>query len=231
MAMSANRLRGPLLDVLDQLDRLLGSKEALSTRQRALAKRARENAAHMRDIVDDALEAARFQQGRWRPRPSEQDMRSLIRHAIERNEFLAAEKSISLVSEFPETAVPVLIDRRMALQLLSHLISNAINFSNRNGNIRVGTRRNKGGVEGWVVDQGQGMSFEDIPRLFQKFSRTDARATAGERGAGWGLFIVAEVLRLHHGTIRVTTEPGKGSNFTFQLPRKPRRGRPRARRS
>lgn len=193
--------------------------------------RARENAAHMRDIVDDAQEAARFQQGKLRPRPSEQDMRSLIRHAIERNEFLAAEKSISLVSEFPETAVPVQIDRRMALQLLSHLISNAIKASNRQGNIRIGTRRNRGGVEAWVVDQGQGMNFEDLPQLFQKFSRADARATAGERGTGRGLFIVAEVLRLHRGTIRVTTEPGKGSNFTFQLPRKPTRGRPRVHRS
>ncbi len=70
-----------------------------------------------------------------------------------------------------------------------------------------------------VADTGQGIAPEDLPKLFQKFNQTKTKATAGERGTGLGLAIVKKLVELHGGTIRVESFLGKGTTFSFTLPR------------
>lgn len=216
VGMVARDLREPVVDVLDRLDQVLLGVEPLTPRQRDLLSSARDRARQMRDLVDDVQDVARFREGQMRPTLRSQDMRELVREAIQRSAASAGTKSISLVSELPGTPVTVSVDRAMMHQLLDNLISNAIKFSKPGTTVRVGTRRTATGVEAWVSDQGQGIRAYDLPRLFRR-----APPAAGvARGTGLGLFIVAEVLRLHHGTIRVVSEPGRGSTFLFELPRR-----------
>lgn len=127
-------------------------------------------------------------------------------------------ESITLLSDVPDVPLPITLDRGKMIQVFNNLISNAIKFSREGTTVRVGARQILGGIEAWVTDQGQGMQQAELPQLFHKFSRTSVRATRGEKSTGLGLYIVAEVLRLHHGTIRVDTEPGRGSTFTCTLP-------------
>lgn len=218
IAMIAHELKRPATNVIEVLDQVLEGAEPLTAHQRALVTRARENATHMRDLVDDVESAARLREGSQSVAKSPQDLRSLVNDAIERCAYPAAAKSITLLSELPATPIRVSADRAMLLQLLSNLISNAIKFSNAGTTVRVGARRAAGGAECWVTDHGQGMQPQDLPHLFRRFPRTTTRATRGEPSTGLGLYIVSEVLRLHDGTISVTTEPGKGSTFVFQLP-------------
>lgn len=209
-------LRELLVDVLDRIDQVLLGIDPLSARQRNLLTGARDGARRLRDLLDDVQDVSRFRAGQMRPVLRSQDMRALVREAIERSSAAAGARTIALVSELPATAVTVAVDRAMILQLLDNLISNAIKFSKPGTTVRIGTRTTATGVEAWVTDQGRGIHAYDLPRLFRK-----GPPPAGPgRGTGLGLFIVAEVLRLHHGTIRVMTDPGHGSTFLFELPRR-----------
>ena len=145
----------------------------------------------------------------------------MVRAAVERCDLLASARSVSLVSELPATPVPVMMDRGKIIQVFCNLISNAIKFSPAGATVRVGARRTGDGAEAWVTDFGQGMHPADLAQLFRRSASGLHRGPHGEAGTGLGLAIVTAVLRLHHGTIRVTTEPGKGSTFSFTLPRRP----------
>lgn len=216
VGMVARDLREPIVDVLDRLDQVLLGVEPLTPRQRDLLTSARERSRQMRDLVDDVQDVARFRQGSLRPVLRSVDMRSVVREAIERAAVPAGAKSIELVSELPGSPLAVSVDRAMILQLFDNLISNALKFSKNGTTVRIGARRTATGVEAWVSDQGQGIHGYDLPHLFR---RVPPPLGVG-RGTGLGLFIVAEVLRLHRGTIRVMTEPGRGSTFLFELPRR-----------
>ena len=222
IGLMAQELRDPAASVIDNLEQVLEGVEPLTARQRLLISGARERARHMRDVVDDVQDAARFVHGDNKPHVSLHDLRTAVRDAIERNASAAAHKSIALTSELPGTALQLRADRRMVVQLFNNLISNAIKFSEAGSTVRAGARRTATGVEGWVSDEGAGMHPFDLPHLFQKFPRPASRVLDSARSTGLGLYIVGEILRLHHGTIRVMTEPGKGSTFVFELPRRAR---------
>ena len=219
VAMMAHDLERPALSVIEQLDELLDGTDPLTQKQRGLLSKARASAAFMRELIEDVEAATRLREGCCPAVKCPHDLRWLVNDAVERCSYPAAAKSITLLAELPDAAVQATVDRGMILQLLCNLISNAIKFSNSGTTVRVGVRRVASGAECWVTDQGQGMEPQELPHLFRRFPRVATRATRGEPGTGLGLFIVAEVLRLHHGTIRVTTEPGKGSTFSFHLPK------------
>ena len=218
IGMVTHDLKNPACNVLGYVDLLLENPDPLTDRQRQLVSRVRDNAAFMLELIGDILETSRIEEGKLRLVASRQDLRELVRDAVDRNAFLAADKSITLVTEVPDDPLPITLDRNKVMQVFANLISNAIKFSREGTTVRVGARQVLGAIEAWVADQGQGMHESDLPQLFHKFSRTSVKSTRGEKSTGLGLFIVAEVLRLHHGTIRVDTEPGKGSTFTFTLP-------------
>jgi signal transduction histidine kinase len=102
-------------------------------------------------------------------------------------------------------------------QMLTNLLSNALKYSLAGGEVRVSVRRVEQMAEVAVSDQGIGMSPAEQARLFQPFMRGErARARAG--GSGLGLYITAQIVRHHGGTISVQSEPGVGTTIALRLP-------------
>ena len=125
-----------------------------------------------------------------------------------------------------ETEVQVQIDDRLEVfsdelllaQILQNLLSNALKFTPK-GIIEIGAREiNEGeSVECWVKDSGEGIPLTKIDRVFDRF---ETNSSPEQSGMGLGLAIVKELVELHKGEIRVESEVGKGSTFTFVLPAK-----------
>jgi len=109
-------------------------------------------------------------------------------------------------------------DRMRLEQVLTNLLSNAIKFSSPGGHIELSTRCVDGMVRVGVRDHGEGISPEDLPKLFRKFSQIDSGSTRKVGGTGLGLVICKGIVEQHGGKIWVESTPGEGSTFLFTLP-------------
>jgi signal transduction histidine kinase len=107
-------------------------------------------------------------------------------------------------------------DEHLLSQILQNLISNALKFTTQ-GIVEIGARAlgDEGDIECWVKDSGVGIPAEELGKVFDRF---ETSAESEKTGLGLGLAIVKEIVELHHGTITVQSEVGKGSTFTFVLP-------------
>jgi signal transduction histidine kinase len=102
--------------------------------------------------------------------------------------------------------------------VLRNLISNAIKFTPKDGNVSIQAVRRTGFVDVSVSDTGIGMTPETIGRLFKIETSFTTRGTGNEKGSGLGLLLCKEFVERHGGEIRAESEPGKGSRFSFTLP-------------
>jgi signal transduction histidine kinase len=105
--------------------------------------------------------------------------------------------------------------------MLSNLVSNGLKYSARGTDITVIVREEAGWVEVDVVDQGIGISKEEMAKLFRPFGRLDSALSAGIDGTGLGLHLSRNLARSLGGDIKVHSQPGKGSTFTLRLPAQP----------
>jgi len=110
----------------------------------------------------------------------------------------------------------VFSDETLIAQIFENLLSNALKFTSQ-GSIEIGAREmGDDRIECWVKDSGQGIPADQIDRVFERF---ETGSEPEQSGMGLGLAIVKEIIELHKSEIRVESEIGKGSTFTFVLPR------------
>jgi two-component system phosphate regulon sensor histidine kinase PhoR len=120
----------------------------------------------------------------------------------------------------------VLADARRLEQMLTNLIENAIKFNRENGGVTIRLETSVGDVEDSspcdrivVEDSGEGIPAQHLERLFERFYRVDRARSRDLGGIGLGLAIVKHLARAHGGEVTVSSEVGKGSAFTIELPR------------
>jgi two-component system phosphate regulon sensor histidine kinase PhoR len=143
----------------------------------------------------------------------------LIRTAVETLRPLAQGKNQTLRVE-PLKGLPALrADSQKIHQVLTNLLHNAISYTPEGGSITVEARSVPVGVELSVIDNGIGIPPDDLPRIFERFYRVDKGRSRELGGTGLGLSIVKHIVEAHGGEVRVESKPGKGSRFTFFLPR------------
>jgi signal transduction histidine kinase len=129
-------------------------------------------------------------------------------------------KDIVIRWDFASDLPPLFTDRDKLKHILQNLINNALKFTEE-GSITVTARYavEIDGVEISVVDTGVGIPQSELPIIFQRFRQLDSTRTRSHGGVGLGLHIVKTFTELLKGTVRVTSEPGRGSSFTITLPR------------
>src|SRR5262249_38674136 len=121
----------------------------------------------------------------------------------------------------PGPPVAVMADRGRVEQVLANLLDNAIKYTER-GHVTVALGEGTGHVWCEVRDTRTGISEQDQERVRERFYRVDKARSREKGGAGLGLSIVKHIVELHHGVIEVTSAPGHGSTFRFELPREQR---------
>ena len=146
------------------------------------------------------------------------DLISLLKKSIELNEPIANNKGVSVILDTSETP-PVMMDKVQMNIVTNNLISNAVKYSLKNGEVKIKIKSNNDFVSVSVIDSGIGIPKEDIDKIFSKFYRSSNNKKEKIKGTGLGLSIVKRIIESHKGTISVTSEENKGSCFTFSLPK------------
>ena len=166
------------------------------------------------DILTTLLDISRLDAGAMKPELSSVPLDDLFQQLRIELEPLATEKGIKL--SFVKTSLTVKTDRRLIRRLLQNLVSNAIKYT-QEGRVLIGCRRKKGKVRVEVHDTGLGIPLSQQKTIFREFKRLDEGARIA-RGLGLGLSIVERIARLLRHPLKLSSEPGKGSRFTIELP-------------
>jgi len=112
---------------------------------------------------------------------------------------------------------PVQVDKELLRVAISNLLTNALKYSDESLPVTVEIEESDDAISLAVTDQGLGISEADQARIFEKFNRSSNPEAKKKAGHGLGLSIASEIVKLHHGTLTVESEIGKGSRFTIEL--------------
>jgi signal transduction histidine kinase len=146
------------------------------------------------------------------------DIASLVQEVADANQPLAVNKQ-QAIGVFAPPNIVTMCDTDRIREAIDNLISNAIKYSPIGGRIAVAVAHEGNDTVVRVTDEGQGLSPEDLGRLFGRFQRLSAKPTAGESSTGLGLSIVKRIIDMHGGEVTAQSDgPGKGSTFTITLP-------------
>ncbi|MFC1878628.1 ATP-binding protein [Chloroflexota bacterium] len=175
-----------------------------------------EEADRLTDLIEDLLDASRLQAGALAINLSDVALDVLTKRIA--NRFQTQSDAHKITLDIPPGFPVILADEDRLGQVLSNLISNAIKYSPKGGEIRIRAKTLPEQVVICVSDQGPGIAVDDIPHVFDRFYRaSDASRTT--KGAGLGLYLARAVIEAHGGRIWVDPVSGSGARLCFSLPR------------
>jgi two-component system phosphate regulon sensor histidine kinase PhoR len=146
-------------------------------------------------------------------------LRDVVEAVINDLRHKALDRSVILRDDVPEN-IRVHADGDRLQQVVLNLVDNAIKYGKAGGQVVIGARAAQEDiVEAWVSDDGQGIPPEARDRIFERFYRVDRARARDQGGTGLGLSIVKHIIHAHGGEVRVNSEVGKGTTFSFTLAR------------
>ena len=222
MSTVTHELNTPFVSIIGYLDRLIGQQETvgpLNERQQKYVESARENCYRLKVLVDDLLDMSRVETASLGLNPVTMNLLPEIQNAVQAAQAQIQGARVCVSVNIQHDLGPVIVDRLRFSQIMSNLLSNACKFSHENATVTISAEALTGRVRIDVSDTGIGISRADQSRLFSKLFRVDNSSTREEYGAGLGLFITKHLVEAHEGRIWVQSEEGKGSTFSFTLPR------------
>ena len=171
------------------------------------------------ELIDNLLSFSRIEKGETQLRLEDVPLWQIIDEAIDLVGERIRKRNLTVTTQYETDELVVRGDRIKIGQVLVNLLTNAVKFNREDGRISVTARKgSKGFLEVEVADTGTGIPKDALGKIFERFYQVDATARRKYEGTGIGLSIVRDILRLHGCTIRVTSEVGQGSVFTFTLP-------------
>jgi len=217
LAVVGHELRSPLTSLRMSAHLLLDSRLGdLSEKQTDLVGTVVEECSRLQRIVDELLDAARFDAGRASLELVSRDAEELARHAVSEWEGAFREKGVSLQVECDPALPRLEIDPVRMGHLLENLLSNALRHTPTGGHVSLRVRVDSDAAIFSVSDDGEGISADHLPRVFDRFHRVPGQSA--DTGVGLGLSIAREIATAHGGTLSVDSEPGRGARFTLRLP-------------
>ncbi len=217
LAMLAHELRNPLTPIRYAAHLL--QRPALSAeRQTHLAQLVDRQVSHMGRLIDQLLDVSRLTRGLIRLQKTSVDLCALTQETLAAHAIAAQSKEILIRCEC-SCAVWVHGDETRLRQVLDNLIDNAIKFSSNGQEILVTITHTDGRVRWRVKDHGDGIEAHLLPLLFDAFVQADRSLERSRGGLGLGLSLVKGLVSMHGGDITAHSDgPGKGSEFTLELP-------------
>ena len=211
----AHELRTPLTNIRAQLESL---QDGLAAPTPRIIDSLHDDARKLERLVEDLQDLALAEANQLTFRVERVDVAGALAGAAAGLETRAARGDVA-VAVRPAAGVPdVLADSGRLAQILANLLSNALTHTPPGGRIELAARLAETHVEISVSDSGNGISSEHLPHVFDRFYRADPSRARLTGGTGLGLAIVRQLVRSQGGDVRVESEPGRGSVFSFTLP-------------
>jgi signal transduction histidine kinase len=217
----SHELRQPLTSIKGYADNLLdGVAGELNEKQVRYIKGISQNIERLIKMVSDMLNLTRIAAGRIELARTNFSLYPLIREVVFESSSAAEKKEISLDIQCP-SYIKLLADQDKLKQVIINLVDNAIKFTPPAGKVSVLVRDMKESVSISVVDTGIGIALKNLDKIFNRWEQVPREDKGKSVGVGIGLSIVKSFVELHNGSISVESEPGKGSQFTFTIPKVP----------
>jgi signal transduction histidine kinase/CheY-like chemotaxis protein len=177
------------------------------------------NARAQTQIIEDLLDMSRIISGKVRLDIQPADLSAIVIAAMETVRPMAQAKGVRLKLDVDSAPPPVQGDPGRLQQVYWNLLTNAVKFTPRDGQVTVTMRSSDGQVQVSITDTGEGIDPEFLPHVFDRFRQADASTTRKHGGLGLGLSIVKQLVELHGGTVAATSAgSGTGSTFRVNLP-------------
>jgi signal transduction histidine kinase len=215
LAALSHELRSPLNAILGFADILMEEVDGpLSPSAREEVEQIRGSGAHLLALINDILEFSALESGQLRLSRSRVDVLALTNEVMKEARGLVGDKALNVRVEGEPLVARV--DARRVRQILGNLVNNAIKFT-QHGEVVIRVRREGAQAAFSVSDTGPGISEQDRALIFEEFQQARSERLR-RRGTGLGLAITRRLVMLHHGSIRVESELGRGSTFKVLLP-------------
>jgi two-component system, cell cycle sensor histidine kinase PleC len=172
---------------------------------------------HLLALINDILDMAKIEAGKMTLHYEAVDLSEICQDAIRLMRGRAQECGLKLNMDAPDLP-EIEADYRALKQVLLNLISNAVKFTPEGGSITVRLSPAEGGVQIAVTDTGIGIAPEDLARLAQPFEQVEGQHSKTTQGTGLGLALTKSLIEMHHGEMKLESEPGKGTTVSFTVP-------------
>ena len=215
----AHDLRGPMGGLMGLTDLLTEELSNMSMAEiQEFLGSMRDSATNLFKLLENLLQWARIQQGGMTFNRERVLFQPIVIESIEMIQESAKKKGISIICDISEQ-LEVFADSNLIQTVIRNLVSNAVKFSTRGGTVNISAKtREDESVEISVKDMGIGMNQNMVESLFRIDVKNGRPGTEGEQSTGLGLLLCKEFIEKHGGNIRVESEVGKGSVFTFNIP-------------
>ncbi|MCX5845760.1 MAG: ATP-binding protein [Deltaproteobacteria bacterium] len=229
LANMSHELRTPLNAIIGFSEVLEdGLYGDLNDRQKTYVRHIYTSGKHLLSLINDILDLSKVEAGKMEFEVSRFPIRAVLDSSVVMLKEKAMKHGIALSVEVePEADIHVDVDERKIKQIVFNLLSNAVKFTPDGGRVTLRVRmaavengsEEQRMLEVCIEDTGIGIKEEDLPRLFGEFTQLHQSVLTKEHeGTGLGLALTKRLVELHHGSIRVESEYGKGSRFYFTLP-------------
>jgi signal transduction histidine kinase len=215
LSVASHELRTPLTAILGWTSLL---KRASDDSVRAEAMEAIEGAARTQaELIEDLLDASRVREGKLRLQRETIDLASVVTAALKAVEPAASERGVKLEADIPTNAPPIQGDAHRIRQVVWNLLTNAIKFTPWGKRVKTSVAVDEKMATIIVADEGDGISPDFLPYIFDELQQEEKGKRAG--GLGLGLFIVKTIVDMHGGSVEALSDgPGRGATFIVRLP-------------
>ncbi len=222
LSISAHDLRTPLTAISGYASLILDilPNEINSSMQNYL-KIITHQAGRLNGMISDFLDLDQIEEGRLKLEPEPLDLQGIVEEVTQVMQINANNRETDLITNLPEKPLILWADRDKLYRVVYNLVGNAIKYTPRQGRVEVQAEPDGDQIVLRVVDNGRGMTAEQLANLFQIYYRTEDAQKSKTQGTGLGLYIVKMLVEAHQGQITVASQPEQGSTFTVILPKQP----------
>ena len=212
-------LRGPLNSIVSLLELINDEFDEIdSASKKKYLNSILKSANNTRDLMENLLEWAQVESNRKKAQPENIAVKNLMNESTAALEQMAAQKEIELDVIIPED-ISVFADKKMITAVIRNLVSNALKFTPRGGQITVSAEpENNQKINFKIEDTGVGMEKETVTTLFELEKTTSTKGTEDESGTGFGLILCKEFIEKNGGKMNIESKKGEGTTVSFSLP-------------
>ncbi len=212
----SHEIRTPLTVIISLADSLIKEMKCTGDTRNKLTGIYR-NCNQLRSLISELLDFRKQEQGHTHIHARHADMSALLRNTATLYTEYTLGKDITLQIEVPDQML-MWFDPKQMQKVVSNLVSNAIKHTPQGGMVTIAAHADDTHAIITVSDTGTGIAKEDLPHLFSRFYQARNIETVADIGTGIGLNLTKGIVDMHHGTIEVASEQGKGTKFTITLP-------------
>jgi PAS domain S-box-containing protein len=218
LATLAHELRNPLAPIRNAVA-ILKQQSPREPGRQAAHDMIERQLQHMVRLIDDLMDVGRISRGKLQLRPERIELATVLEQVLEASSSCLESRGLSIAVSLPPQPVYLDADPVRLVQVFQNLLNNACMYTQKGGSVRLDARHDGNDVVVRVIDTGVGISPDDLPNLFEMFSRVSTPADQLSTGLGIGLALARGLVELHGGGIEARSDGlGKGSEFLIRLP-------------